>query len=353
MAEGLQDAWQRLTLTEDENTVVACDDESSTERVEQVALCLLGKLHTENSFNIGAMKTVMKNVWKPAQGVVIKELGCNLFIFQFFDRGDKEYVLNEGPWAFDGSVLLLKQMTGLEQPSEVVFDKIRFCVKAYDVPVLKQTYNFAQFLGTQVGDFVDCIEDSLGGISKTLNFRVDVDIRKPLRRGVKTLVRGTAIWIRLKYVKLPDFCYACGLLGHTYRSCGLFEEGMEEDELQYGSWLRASPLKSRRRNTDLEQQEEKRLLLAYRNRKEGGGVRTKLDFKLGAEDTKRLEGGRMDMMVDNEGTAIPSGAASKRRLLGLSAGGSSTTVRMGEGSNSSTNTSFMRAEVAQQPRRSP
>ena len=165
--------------------------------MDQVALCLLGKLHTVTTFNIGAMKTVFKNVWKPAKGVIIKELDWNLFVFQFFTKANKDYVFNEGPWAFDGCILMLKEMTGLEQPSGVVFNKARFCIKTYDVPTLKQTYNFAKFLGSQIGDFVDCVEDNLGGIDKSLNFRVDVDVFNPLRIGIKTVVGGFIIWIRL------------------------------------------------------------------------------------------------------------------------------------------------------------
>ena len=296
------------------------------------------------------MKTVMKNVWKPVKGVVIKDLDWNLFIFQFFDKGDKEYALNEGPWAFDGSILLLKQMTGLEQPSEVVFDTARFWVKAYDVPVLKQTYNFAKFLGTQVGEFVDCAEETLGGIGKSLNFRVEVDIRKSLRRGVKTIMRDTIIWIRVKYVKLPDFCYACGLLGHNYKNCEHYVEGLDEEELQYGSWLRASPLKPRRRNTELEQQEEKKLFLAYRQRKEGKGVRTKLDFNPGKDAVQQEEGGRTHMMIDNEEVATTSGEISKRRLLGKNVGDECGKVRVVEGGAQGSGTPFLKAEVDTQPR---
>jgi len=213
MANDLQEAWKRLTLTDEEEKIVICDDDTPSERVEQVALCLLGKPHTENTFNIGAMKTVLKNVWKPAKRVIIKELDWNLFLFQFFAKTDKDYFFNEGPWAFDGRILMLKEITRLEQPSEVVFNKARFCIKAYDVPALKQTYNFAKFLRSQVGEFVDCVEETLAGIDKSLNFRADVNVFKPLQRGVKTVVGGSTIWIHLKYVKLPDFCYACGKLG--------------------------------------------------------------------------------------------------------------------------------------------
>jgi len=131
MANNLQEVRKRLTLTDEEEKIVICDDDDTpSERVEQVALCLLGKLHTENTFNIGAMKTILKNVWKPAKGVIIKELDWNLFLFQFFAKTDKGYVFNEGPWAFDGRILMLKEIIGLEQPSEVVFNKARFCIKA-------------------------------------------------------------------------------------------------------------------------------------------------------------------------------------------------------------------------------
>jgi len=126
MVGDLQDVWKRLTLTEEEETVVISEDDDPSERADQVALCLLGKLYTGNTFNIGAMKTVLKNVWKPSKGVIIKELDWNLFVFQFFTKADKDYVFSEGPWAFDGCILMFKEMTGLEQPSEVVFNKARF-----------------------------------------------------------------------------------------------------------------------------------------------------------------------------------------------------------------------------------
>ena len=351
MAEELQTAWEKLKLTEEEDIIVTCEVDDSRERADEVALCLIGKLHTKHKFNGGAMKNVFKNVWKPAQGVVIKDLEWNLFIFQFFSRTDKDYVFNEGPWAFDGCILLLSEMTGLEQPSEVIFNTARFSVKAYDVPALKQTYNFAKFLGSQIGVFVGCVDDTLGGIDKSLNFRVDVDISKPLRRGVRTVVGGATIWIRLRYVKLPDFCYACGRLGHDFKSCDLFLEGTSEDDLQYGGWLRASPLKSRRRNNEVELQEERRLLLAYKNRKEGRDTRTKLVFRSLHEVGSQEGGGSGSrMMIDSEGVAVPGGDVTKRKLSEYSKAGDMGKVRVLEGPTPVSEGSSQKAEVAAQPR---
>ena len=71
MASGLEDAWNHLKLIEEEEHVVVCNEDESDEWLEQIFLCLWGKLLADNYFNGGAMKMVLKNVWKPAKGVVI------------------------------------------------------------------------------------------------------------------------------------------------------------------------------------------------------------------------------------------------------------------------------------------
>ncbi|KAJ8437316.1 hypothetical protein Cgig2_015047 [Carnegiea gigantea] len=245
MGTGLEEAWQNLTLTEDEEKTVTVDDEEDLAKDEQIALCLLGRLHTDISFNTRAMKSILRNVWKPSKGLVIRDLDSNLFVFQFFNHADKEYVLNEGPWAFDGHILLLKQMSGLEIPSEVVFTTACFWVKAYDVPGKKQTTSFARALASNVGALVSYDESTTLGIDKALCFRVDIDVTKPLR--------------------LPDFCYDCGKLGHVLKGCETVEAEEGDLDLQYGAWLRASPMKSRRRNMESQLAEEKRLFRASRS----------------------------------------------------------------------------------------
>ncbi|KAJ8435872.1 LOW QUALITY PROTEIN: hypothetical protein Cgig2_028580 [Carnegiea gigantea] len=174
MASGLEEAWSRLTLTEDEEQVIICDEDESEERIEHIALCLWGKLLTDNYFNLGALKAVLKN--------------------------------------------------------------------AYFVPPLKQTMEFAKVLGSQLGVFLNCDEATLYcGVDKSVNFQVELDITKPLRRGIRMVVRGKTLWIRLGYVKLPDLCYGCGKLGHVLKGCDVVGDiDSDVSTLQYGEWLRAS-----------------------------------------------------------------------------------------------------------------
>ena len=193
--DGLEEVWQNLTLTEEEEKVLIVDDDEDIANDEQIALCLLGRLYTDLSFNACAMKTVLRNVWRPTKGIVIRDLDTNLFVFQFFNPSDKEYVLNEGPSACDGHLLLLKQMTGLEIPSEVVFTTAHFWVKAYNVPGKKQISLFAKVLASNIGELVSCEDSTMKGIDKALCFRVDIDITKPLRWGVHVMIAGKPISI--------------------------------------------------------------------------------------------------------------------------------------------------------------
>ncbi|KAJ8440477.1 hypothetical protein Cgig2_013636 [Carnegiea gigantea] len=294
-------------LTEEEATVVEYVEETPKERLDQVSLCLMGKLFIDTFFNVGALKTMLKNIWKPAKGLVIKE---------FFSAVDMEFALNEGPSAFDGCTRLLKRVTGMEQPSEIMFDTVRFWVKAYDVPGLKQTSSFAKFLGNNIGQFVGCDEASLVGVDLWVNLQVDVDIRRPLRRGIWVKSEGKAIWITFKFVKLADFSYACGWLGHTYKGCVLFDAGVPESELQYGPQLRASPLKSKRCNAGVEL-----LLLAFRKGQDSVGARARLDFDIARHKLEaggaRAKGGSNSehMHVDGEAVEGRAGGLAWRKSI--------------------------------------
>ncbi|KAJ8423062.1 hypothetical protein Cgig2_019832 [Carnegiea gigantea] len=239
MATGLEEAWEGMKLTEAKAAVVEYAEGTPNERREQIGLCLIGKLYTENNFNVGVMKT----------GVVIEDLDKNLFSFQFFSPADKIHVLHEGPWAFDGNILPLKELTGLEQLTEVQFSSAKFWIKAYGVPGLKQTNSFAQFLGGNLGTFIGCDETTLYGVDKYLNFQAEIDINKPLRRW---------IWVKVEFglpSNMLNFQIFLMLADVLARSS--YDESIPETELQYGPNLRASPIKSKTRNVDAEMQEAK------------------------------------------------------------------------------------------------
>lgn len=79
-----------------------------------------------------------------------------------------------------------------------------------DVPLNKRTKSMAKSLAEKMGTFVEFDETDPISWSKYMRFRVDVMLDKPLHCYIK--------WVKFKYEKLMDICYACEKLGHNVLS---------------------------------------------------------------------------------------------------------------------------------------
>ncbi|KAJ8423276.1 hypothetical protein Cgig2_022160 [Carnegiea gigantea] len=66
---GIKLSGDKQKLTEEEDEVVVCDEEIPNEKREEIAMSLVGKLSTQNSINIKAMKSVFRNIWPTAMGL--------------------------------------------------------------------------------------------------------------------------------------------------------------------------------------------------------------------------------------------------------------------------------------------
>ncbi|KAL5767157.1 hypothetical protein ACOSQ2_013940 [Xanthoceras sorbifolium] len=108
-------------------------------------------------------------------------------------------------------------------------------------------YKVARLIAEEVGSIVDFSIDTKDLWGKFLRIKVRIDITKPLKRGIRLRLANfdTMITALIKYERLPDFCYGCGLIGHSFRECYNSEVRkniMEGVEPKFGGWLRASPL---------------------------------------------------------------------------------------------------------------
>jgi hypothetical protein len=88
-----------------------------------------------------------------------------------------------------------------------------------------------------VGKVVGDVETDVNGAGNFVRVRVKLDVRKPLAHFVTVSREAQREFNQLKYEKMPKFCGACGLVGHTHLECGSGE--YEEDMLKWGDFLKA------------------------------------------------------------------------------------------------------------------
>lgn len=89
----------------------------------------------------------------------------------------------------------------------------------------------AKAIGDHVGVFIRADKNSFDGSWKMfMRIRVLVDVTKPLKRRMKLKKAGGQwFWADFRYERLPNFCFICGILGHTDRFCQKhFEEGFSK-----------------------------------------------------------------------------------------------------------------------------
>ncbi|CAI8596235.1 unnamed protein product [Vicia faba] len=232
---------------EEEEGVEVAAEEVSEEYTFQHTLA--GKLWTENSFNSTAFKSTILNAWKLKNPVEIQDLSKNLFLFKFSMKRDLEYILRSGPWSFYRALLVLERVTGEEQPSDLTMHFDTFWVRIYELPLMLLSEVIAKKLGNIFGSYEEMDLKDAHRIGTFLRIKVTIDLRNPLKRGTVVKFKEKNRRDHFKYERLPTFCFIYGRIRHQLKDCEAFEdlneegfEDIEEQELSYGQWLRASPL---------------------------------------------------------------------------------------------------------------
>ena len=251
MAEEITTFVSNLRLDEEEEQILDFDTINPNSE-KSVSLLLIGKLLTERSFNVEAFKRTITTVWAPIHGLVIRALRPNLFAFQFFHWRDMMKVLDGRPWNFDNMLVLLKEADGDEPPDQVTLNQSPFWVRLKNLPFNMRSDNVVKALIGNMGDIIEIEEDVLG-FGRFRRVKVMLDISKPLRRYRKLRdKKGSEIQIDFAYERLPYFCLACGVMGHSEKDCQFV---FEEDKCEKLGWhlgLKATPRKGRSKELEEE-----------------------------------------------------------------------------------------------------
>ena len=183
-------------------------------------------------------------------------------------------------------------------PEEMDFSYIQIWVRAMKMPLGEMNREVGAAIGSEIGEFLEMEAEEDGTVvGQFLRIMVRMDIRKPLMQGVTLFVgaEGKPLWCPLVYEFVPDFCYTCGIIGHTDRMCDI---KLKKDEVQqYSKSLRFIPEKMRWEEGGSDRYSGGRAVMPWRASGSGSigswgggsGRRSRSD----APSWRRSEGGRM------------------------------------------------------------
>ncbi|KAL8106742.1 hypothetical protein AgCh_023488 [Apium graveolens] len=237
-----------LDIANEENEELSLD-EGVEEEINRFELCLVGRFLTEKSINARAMKSKMADLWKPAMGINIKDLKPGLFLFQFYHKDGMILVNTNGPWTFDGALLVLNVIKAGEDPIKVSLHEVDFWIHIHDLPVGYMSEVVGKQLGNFSGTFL--LYDTKNNSSiwreyMRLRIRVDRFCQKRLEAGSDEVSKEWGQWLRAQPRSAAGGTRSRWLRddgdGDWGRKTGLDNHGAVTDLRLRFSELRADPM---------------------------------------------------------------------------------------------------------------
>ena len=245
--EDLTKHWSSLSLSENEGLGLSLRSEQAVNEVGIVARFL-----TRRPLNLEAIANTFSPLWRSKSGFKVRNIGNHVTLFSFENNSDVERILSSEPWSFDKHIMVISHFDKENPINASELNMVAFWVQVYDIPLRFRNKDVAEQICEIVGTIIHPSTDSDYEGGSFIRVRVMVDISKPLCRGRRiSLEDGKTHWVSFKYERLPNLCYWCGCLTHNDRDCEKWiesEGSLKPDEQQFGSWLRAPPFFSSRKN---------------------------------------------------------------------------------------------------------
>ncbi|KAE9461554.1 hypothetical protein C3L33_06540, partial [Rhododendron williamsianum] len=204
-----------------EEPVIISLDESFEECPQSAQFVLVGKILSSKILNKIGVQKVIEKAWRTEEEFSISAWKDNIYAFGFKNDDDLCRIISKGPWSVMGSLLILRKWDQSKTFSDLDFSFSPFWIQIHGLPLGFLNPKAGMEIAKSLGEVITVEEPGeRGKLANFLRVRIWVDITKPLKKGFfLRRAKEEDIWISFKYERLSDFCYGCGIVGHSVNDC--------------------------------------------------------------------------------------------------------------------------------------
>lgn len=230
---------RKLNLAAGEDEKLFMSDEEEDEDEPKI-FSVIGKVLSPSTLQLQTIMAAMKPAWGNPRGLRARMVENNIFIADFMSELDKERALDGTPWLVSRHAVLLKDLEKHLRPSDVRFESMHIWVRILDIPFKWMNKKKGWKIAGLVGKVNKLDVDEFGNAAgKYLRARVEIPIDKPLKRYITLETSKGDEFYDLQYEKLPYFCFACGIIGHSELDCPNPSERDANGKWGYDNSIRA------------------------------------------------------------------------------------------------------------------
>ncbi|KAM0832580.1 hypothetical protein ACQ4PT_064801 [Festuca glaucescens] len=221
--EGVEGLMKKLQLSEVEKRGLKLGWVSG-DQVGMIKPKAMGKLLSEKPAHTEGLTKALGRIWCPMRGITCKTMGDNVFLFTFHQVSGKRKAVEDGPWMFDDELIVMEDFDEDKGVDEYKFESIPIWVRIFNLPVSRMNRDTGEAMGDVIGKFIPVeVGDDGMAFGQYLRVKVRLMLDTPLMRGMMIQVgeSGREKWCRFEYEYLPDFCFTCGIIGHTDKGCSI------------------------------------------------------------------------------------------------------------------------------------